>query len=216
MKSATVLVIGLASCLFLGSCYSRMDYARQSYLAKGLKERADALQQDHDQLEAQNALLRSQVDSLQKDAAYVQAQKKKFAELEKKLAGLEIPATTKRGLSVIRDASGHTGVRMDSELLFASGSNKIGSEGRKVLKDILTLVQGKRLRVDGHTDSDPIQHSKWGSNLELSMARSLAVANVLMQLGVAEDQLTLGGLGMTQPTGADKAKNRRVEIWMLN
>ena len=71
MKRAKVVSLGLFSCLFLGSCYSRMAYARQGYMAKGLKEYAEALKTDHDNLEAQNALLRGRVDSLSKDAARV-------------------------------------------------------------------------------------------------------------------------------------------------
>ena len=71
--------------------------------------------------------------------------------------------------------------------------------------------------VVGHTDSDPIQKSKWKDNWELSSQRSLTVVRYLIDKGVNKEKIRAVGRGDSQPvasnTAADgKAKNRRVEI----
>ena len=71
--------------------------------------------------------------------------------------------------------------------------------------------------MQGHTDSDPIKHSKWASNQELSKARAEAVRKYLLDKGVDASHVAAEGLGDSKPkdagtTAAAKAKNRRVEI----
>ncbi len=73
--------------------------------------------------------------------------------------------------------------------------------------------------VEGHTDSDPIRKSKWGTNENLSLARAQAVQDLLTGSGVKTAQVTTVGLGARQPLAAGstkraKSKNRRVEIFI--
>ena len=72
---------------------------------------------------------------------------------------------------------------------------------------------GKQVKVLGHTDSDPIKHSNWGTNEALSKARADKVRDYLVSKGVAAALISTEGLGATQPKDpAVKAKNRRVEV----
>ena len=73
------------------------------------------------------------------------------------------------------------------------------------------------LRVDGHTDTDPIQTSAFSSNWELSAARAIAVVNELIAQGVSPKRLVAAGFGEYQPieqgdTEEIKTRNRRIEL----
>ena len=57
------------------------------------------------------------------------------------------------------------------------------------------------LRVDGHTDTDPIQTSAFSSNWELSAARAIAVVKELIARGVAQP----AGRGRVRRIPADRA-----------
>jgi chemotaxis protein MotB len=73
------------------------------------------------------------------------------------------------------------------------------------------------LRVDGHTDIDPIQSSDFNSNWELSSARAIAVVKYLMEKGIDPKHLVAAGFGEFQPIDPGeseeaKSRNRRIEL----
>lgn len=73
--------------------------------------------------------------------------------------------------------------------------------------------------VEGHTDSDPIRKSGWGTNEKLAHARAKAVQTLLTTSGVPAQQVATEGLGARQPlamgsTKRAKSRNRRVEIFI--
>ena len=78
-------------------------------------------------------------------------------------------------------------------------------------------VTGRRFQVSGHTDNEPIRHSSFGSNWQLSAERALEVVNLLVQSGMQPETLSAAGYGEFDPVAANdtaegKAKNRRIEI----
>lgn len=114
-----------------------------------------------------------------------------------------------------------------SEVLFASGSAELGIEGQRQLAQLAeTLNEVSRqipaeigwvLRVDGHTDNNPIATALFPSNWELSTARALSVVRFLRDQGIAPDRLAAAGFGEFQPidqsgTSTGRAKNRRIEL----
>lgn len=114
-------------------------------------------------------------------------------------------------------------IRLDGAQLFASGqaSVKKTSKNSKLLDDLSAAIQsdysGRRITVEGHTDSDPITRSRWKSNHELSLARAKAIFQALRRRGVSERQLSVAGFGSTRAladnrTKAGKSRNRRVEV----
>ena len=79
---------------------------------------------------------------------------------------------------------------------------------------------GSRIRVEGHTDSDPIRSSNYSSNQELSLKRAGSVQELLAKAGVSEGSIEVVGHGPGFPLErgtTDRAKkvNRRVEIYIL-
>jgi chemotaxis protein MotB len=114
-----------------------------------------------------------------------------------------------------------------SEVLFAKGDAEIsplGQEEMLKLADALRQLEAEIpqdiawvLRVDGHTDIDPIKSPFFQSNWELSSARAIAVVKFLIAQGIAPKHLVAAGFGEFQPldvgTSEDaKSQNRRIEL----
>jgi chemotaxis protein MotB len=116
-----------------------------------------------------------------------------------------------------------------SEVLFSKGSADLNAAGElemdKLAAAILELEKeipadiAWVLRVDGHTDTDPIQSQTavFKSNWELSAARAIAVVKYLISRGVSPKHLVAAGFGEFQPldpgsTEDAKSQNRRIEL----
>jgi outer membrane protein OmpA-like peptidoglycan-associated protein len=113
--------------------------------------------------------------------------------------------------------AGTVTVRVPGDVLFDPGQAMIRSTARTTLDNVAAALRkdypGKQIRVEGHTDADPIRVSKWKSNQELSEARAKAVKDYLASKGVSATTLTTQGFGADRPKSkTDKAMNRRVEI----
>lgn len=80
------------------------------------------------------------------------------------------------------------------------------------------LDKGYHLRVEGHTDNQPINTTQFPSNWELSSARAIAVMRFyLEEMDFNPSQISAEGMGEYHPissnaTSEERAKNRRVEI----
>jgi chemotaxis protein MotB len=73
------------------------------------------------------------------------------------------------------------------------------------------------LRVDGHADRNPIRTARFASNWELSAARAIAVAQLLIQEGLPANRVAATAFGDNQPldpgdTPEAYARNRRIEL----
>ena len=116
---------------------------------------------------------------------------------------------------------------MQSEIFFESGSADLNPEGSQQLDKITTAIREIAaeipddipwvLRVDGHTDANPIQTPQFPSNWYLSSARAIAVVNYLTSKGVPENRLVAAGFGQFHPLAdgastADNRRNRRIEF----
>ncbi len=114
-----------------------------------------------------------------------------------------------------------------SEVLFDPGSAELGEPAKvqirklaRALLDIAPRIPKEVpwiLRVDGHTDSQPIRTAQFPSNWELSTARALAVTKFLVAEGVPPGRLVAAGFGEYQPLdsrGDEVAfrRNRRIEL----
>jgi chemotaxis protein MotB len=114
-----------------------------------------------------------------------------------------------------------------AEVLFPKGKavlNPAGESEMSKLADALRQLEQEIpndiawvLRVDGHTDTDPIQSAEFKSNWELSSARAISVVNYLELRGVQSKHLVAAGFGQYQPlvagdTEEAKSENRRIEL----
>jgi chemotaxis protein MotB len=110
-----------------------------------------------------------------------------------------------------------------SKVLFASAQAELGVAGRLQLssfaRTLLDLSQNIPpeidwvLRVDGHTDSIPIQTAQFPSNWELSAARAVSVVKYLIEAGVPKNRLVAAAYGQHSPISTeDNEPNRRIEM----
>lgn len=116
---------------------------------------------------------------------------------------------------------------LPSELLFESGSDQLGAEGRqqvarlaRTLNEIAAMIPADIdwiLRVDGHTDRRPINSERFQSNWELSAARAISLVRQMAENGVPLARMAAAGFAEYHPadpaeTAAAYARNRRIEL----
>ena len=111
------------------------------------------------------------------------------------------------------------------DLLFDSGKAKIRRDGYNVLNKVGDFLKNNvpelNVGIEGHTDNQPIKHSGWKSNWELSTARALAVLHYMAnEEGISPTRLSAIGYGEYRPvasndTSEGRLANRRVEIVIM-
>lgn len=114
-----------------------------------------------------------------------------------------------------------------SEVLFSKGSSVLGPHGKAQLDQLATTlleialeIPGEIdwiLRIDGHTDSDPISTARYPSNWELSTDRAISVVKHLIGAGLPANRLVAAGFGQYRPIDKRndeiaKRRNRRIEL----
>ncbi len=112
-----------------------------------------------------------------------------------------------------------------ADVLFDSGKAKIRGENSQVLDKVAAVLQTNvpdlSIGIEGHTDNQPIKHSGWKSNWELSTARALSVLHYLVDnKNISPERVSAIGYGEFRPvatndTAIGRSENRRVEIVIL-
>ncbi|MDR2490096.1 MAG: flagellar motor protein MotB [Spirochaetaceae bacterium] len=145
----------------------------------------------------------------------------------KKAVSLFTPEIKQKKMTVTSDERGII-ISLASDAFFAPASAVINIEAtRDILLRLGTLlaspeVQGRKFRIEGHTDSVGIDpNGPWESNWELSTARSIAVLKYLTGLGLPDRNFQVAGFADTVPISTDdtpegRAYNRRVDIIILD
>ncbi len=114
-------------------------------------------------------------------------------------------------------------LRIDSLVLFDSGSADVKKNGVSVLKTLGNIIKrlDKSIFVQGHTDNVPIKSAQFPSNWELSTKRATNVVIFLIDnCGIDPTTLTATGNGEFHPilpntSEANRAKNRRIDIVII-
>ena len=207
---STVLLLTIFSMVMLSGCtdwkkkYNALNVEHQNL--KGLLDREQA---EKGQLAEQYSLSQQTIEDLQKQ---ISEQKKTPAQATGFGDGYDVSFDA---------AAGTITVTLDDAILFASGKASLKSATSDKLDHITSVLKskypGKEIDVIGHTDTDPIQKSKWQDNWELSSERSLSVVRYLIDRGISDGKIRAVGCGPARPVAsnsdsAGKSKNRRVEI----
>ena len=227
----------------VGESQSALDAARKTLLAeKDLSRSARAqialLNQQMSALRRQLANLEQALEASEKLSGEQKAQifnlgKRLNAALASKVQ--ELSRYRSEFFGRLRDVLGRQkGVRIvgdrfvfQSEVLFDKGSAEIGKPGQVQLTALAATLRNIAdkipegidwvLRVDGHTDRDPISTVRFPSNWELSSARAIAVVQSLITNGLPPNRLVAAGFGEFQPIDQKsdeiaKRRNRRIEL----
>jgi chemotaxis protein MotB len=223
-RIATRMRLHAALLLVTAACVSPEEHRRLQSANAALQAQIAQWGEQQRNLTKENERLRADVERLGKQAAdadWIREQKQKLDDLMKKYQEATPGGSGVEGVELVSTAEG-LAFRVLGGLLFAPGRTEITEQGRQTLQQLIATLQqsGKRVRIDGHTDDQPIQHSQWGTNLRLSVERSLAVADFLQKAGLDANRIAVAGYGEHRPTAVgssedSRAKNRRVEILML-
>lgn len=193
----------------------------------GLKQQVGDLQKENQELRAERDNLKSALASAP-DPSQLRAMQNEIAqrearinELESQLRKPEPGGRSDPGIAGIETSydrkRGEMTVHLPSDILFASGSADLKASAKATLDKVAAALKkdyaGKKIRIEGHTDTDPIVKTKdkWTDNLGLSLGRAAAVTRYLSGKGLDKKNLATVGYGEAKPK-ANKAKSRRVEI----
>lgn len=119
-----------------------------------------------------------------------------------------------------QDSDGNMRARLSGDILFDPGQATLKASAKKTLDRIAGEIKSKyrssEIRVEGHTDTDPIRKAKgrFATNEALSEARADAVRKYLVSKGVSSSRVEAVGYGSSKPKSS-KAASRRVEIVIL-
>jgi len=217
--TAALCSVLCAGALIAGGCKSvkKGDYDAAIEENTKLRERVASLQDKVRDSNAEvDAARRAKEDALAQQRAQFQSQLDAARQVQpaNQMSGFEgIP-----GVATSVGGGGELVVAVEGDVLFDSGRVDLKNSARQSLDRVARVIQeryaGKRIRIEGYTDSDPIRKSKWRSNEHLSAERALAVESYLVKKGIKNDSVYSAAFG---PANAKSSKkdSRRVEIVIL-
>jgi len=221
MKTVAVGVV--ASVFVLPSCVSSTKYRQTE---DELARTQDELSLTRSSLEETEDMLvdvDGQRQALQEKAALADQLAAEKAALEARVQQLMKEGTIKTtDGTVIFAQDGMYGYRMEGDVVFAPGSDKLTKEGERILSSLAAELKRNShpIKVVGHTDSDPINKTKdrWTrGNIELGANRAMSVREFLISQGLPENRIWIESCGPYRPiaegkSAEAKARNRRVEV----
>jgi chemotaxis protein MotB len=195
---------------------------RNEQLERTLTMKSGELGQRVSTLEGDNARLKQELAEAQK------AREEKVREVSSTYEQLvaKMKGEIDKGQVTISELKGKLTVNMVDAILFDSGKSEIKPEGLVVLGkviEILKTVSDKSIRIEGHTDNQPILGpltQRYQTNWELSAARAINVARYLQKQAIEPANLSAAAFGEFKPvadnmTPEGRAKNRRIEIVLV-
>lgn len=226
--SRQLALLALVSLPALTSCISTDEYMRLKGEKEALAAQHDDLLRYQKELQARLASIEQHASALESTASEASAVRDLQRRLQQTLDQLKgerssnpLSLLPMEGVSIVERPDG-VGFQVEGAVLFDPGQAVLKDTGKETLKKLVQeLVKtGRNVRVDGHTDNDPITHSRWRSNLELSAERASVVGEFLISSGVPAERLFVAGFGEHRPndpgnTEDAKRKNRRVEILVM-
>lgn len=180
------------------------------------------------EVEAANVKWQDAYNAL-KDSASAEPVVVEHGSVDKALADLRNGITSSLGNNTgfnVVEASHAVGVRMDdgADVLFMPGSWKLTEKAEANVNTLADAVKKTLesnpnyiVRVDGHTDSDPVRRAKAQGiedNTHLGFMRAHTVAKALVARGIPASKVAVLSAGEHLPVGGEKKLNRRVEVWV--
>lgn len=179
---------------------------------KKLRQENQQLSGDVSRLQQENSELASKTSQYESEINRLENSRRA---LEAKLKGTG---------ATVRIKNGAVSVMLPGSVLFDSGQTTLRSQSKATLKKIAGILKTDApqdiVRIEGHTDNDPIskQKDRYKTNWELSAARAAAVLHYMVdECGISPTRIYIAGFGQFQPVADNKSKtgkasNRRVEF----
>jgi chemotaxis protein MotB len=208
-KIAAVLALAVASISSVG-CSANAE----------LQGRIDELTREQEEMQRQKEQTESELLSYKAKCEAMERSRSASRSVPATAAPAPRPEPEQPSGMDIRKRGNDTVINLPSDVFFASGSATLNAAGEKTMAKVADYIKkhhsGGLIRVEGHSDSDPIKKSKgkFHCNWELSFERAHAVVHHLTEKGhVDPHRLICEAFAENQPQSPnDKSKNRRVEI----
>lgn len=249
MIRRAVALVGLVAAMALTGCASdnlEEQYRNaQSEIVDLISERDTAIEQHADtraDLEAERARSAQLEREASQAIANEQAAIRRAQELQDRLdrqggaasdprlgaAEEKVAELNGKGYKAVVNQDGDVAIRLSSDVTFGSGKSELTKSGMDTLRRLAPeLSSGDfasyAVRVEGHTDNEPLKKTKhiYGDNRGLGSARANAVTQFLeREMGIEPSRIEAVSLGENSPiaensTKEGRAKNRRVEIVLV-
>jgi outer membrane protein OmpA-like peptidoglycan-associated protein len=190
-----------------------------------VKESREALAATRDELKdarrdrtietsALRAANEAQGKDLERSAIDLDTERQGRLSAENRLAGAMKDLTA---VAAVKEDARGVVITLSGSVLFVSGKYELLHTAETKLEQVAAALmaepEGKRIVVEGHTDS----RGSDAINQPLSLSRANAVRDFLIGRGVAANKISAMGLGSSRPlvdndTAENRANNRRVEI----
>jgi len=209
MKSHRIqfTTIGVAALLLISGCASNE-----------IKEEDEAFKQ---QIQQEEQLRQDYADKLKSTQA-VSEQDKAEARAEVAALRQDLDRALAENRTHIQKLESLTIIDIQHSVLFRSGEAELSKEGKVIVNEIAEALKqhpGFHMRVEGHTDSNPIHtnlKARYPSNWELSGARAATVVKYMIHaLGVPAESLSIAGYANYRPVATNtteegRSQNRRI------
>lgn len=214
----------------LKASYDALEENSSASIAANAKKNRELLAQ----LEAKEQALATENARLETLKKELENRSRRVEELESLIAAKDaamtnLKNTISRALTdfegkglTIEQRDGKVYVSMENKLLFSSGSWAVGSEGRRAVQQLGSVLGDNpeiAVLIEGHTDNVPYAGTgQVSGNWDLSTKRATAIVNILSENSkINPESLTAAGRGEHAPvasndTAEGKAKNRRIEV----
>ncbi|MDO9043484.1 MAG: OmpA family protein [Desulfocapsaceae bacterium] len=157
------------------------------------------------------------------NGAKTRADEQEFKKIEEKIRKYLQEKGAENQVKTTIDSRGLVISLKDTEF-FESGQATVRHASTPLLNDIVSAINKytNSIRIEGHTDSIPIQTAAFPSNWELSTARATNIVQYLISShAFSPDKLSAIGYGEYRPiadnkTAEGRQKNRRVDIVLLS
>ena len=190
----------------------------ESEAAKKIAAERNKLQEDKASLESDKANLRTKLTEIESELKRIRDQS------QRSIAAIQ--DRFKDTVGAVLDEAGRLTLDVKGKILFETGSAILSKEGKTLLDAIAKEVllnpdySEYAIRVEGHTDNNPIAGSAL-RNWDLSTQRAISAVKYLQEnADIAPERLSGTGYAFYQPidtadTDDAKAKNRRIEIILV-
>ena len=212
-KFSAVAIVLIGAMLFAG-CVTNKTYNE-------VVAQRDQLSQENEELRRQTAAVEVVAVGLSAELALAEHEIA-LMQIEQEELADEIAVWAMQGAIKMQLLADGLHILLPHDVLFASGSVELKTEGRKLLVELAAEIseQPYQVAVLGFTDNVPVaaQHqARFPSNWEVAGARAASVVRLMEAEGVPSAQLVAVSQGENQPiasndTAEGRAQNRRIDV----
>ena len=195
---------GFVKCFFLSLIILSVGCAELTSLRQEkvvMTQRIEELQSENEALDSRYAISEGENARLIQERNRLESARRS---MEQRLRGTGVSVKIKEG---------HLSIVLPSSVLFNSGQTKLKKSAKNSLSKVCGVLKkdfpNETIRIEGHTDSDPLKRTKkvYKSNWELSALRAANVLHYLVDsCHLGPEKLYIAGFGKHQPVASNKSK----------